>query len=251
MPLDIERIKIRRPRTPLHYFPSTSSTMTEAIRLASAGAAAGTVVLADQQTSGMGRLGRSWHSEADAGIYCSILLRITLPPAKLPLTTLLLGLATVEAIQSATDLNCDLRWPNDILINGRKAAGILSQWVEPYVVAGIGINVNNKQLPPDLRTPATSLSLESKGQIHSREELVIKLLEALEEFSTLLEREGPDAILRAFTAASSYASGRRILLEETGRKGTTAGLDADGSLLVRYDSGELERVTAGGVRSEV
>ena len=251
MPFDVERLKRLRPGNALHYFPSIGSTMSEAQRLAASGAPRGTIVLADQQTSGIGRLGRTWHSEAEAGIYCSVLLRLALPPQKLPLTTLLLGLATADAIQEVSNLTCDLRWPNDVLIKDRKVAGILAHLVDGVVIAGIGINVNNSRLPDDLRTPASSLLLESGGKTVAREDLVIKLLEALDSFSSLLEQSGPEAILRAFMAASSYAAERRVVIEETGRRGTTAGLDSDGCLMLRYDSGELERLTAGGVRAEI
>src|ERR1700733_12422214 len=147
MPLDVAALRAHRPQTEFHYFPSTDSTMREAVTLAVAGAAHGTVVIADEQTAGVGRLGRSWHSEADVGIYCSILLRLPLSPSHLPVATLMLGLATAEAIEKASDLACDLLWPNDVLINGRKTAGILAQLVDNCIIAGIGINVNQQELP--------------------------------------------------------------------------------------------------------
>lgn len=247
MPLDIQRIRNNR----LHYFSSIGSTMQEAARLASEGAPHGTIVIAEEQTAGTGRLGRSWLSEPEVGIYCSILLRLPLPPDHLPVATLLLGLATAEAVQKATSVACDLRWPNDVLVNGRKVAGILAQLVETCVIAGIGINVNNLELPNGLRTPATSIRLESGGQFQSRENILIQLLESLESFCSLMAAKGPAAILRAFTAASSYALNRRVILEETGQKGTTAGLDEKGFLLVRLDSGRTERVATGGLRAAV
>src|SRR4051794_39197550 len=123
MPLDIAALRAQRCQTEFHYFPSIDSTMREAALLATAGAAHGTVVIADEQTAGVGRLGRSWHSEPDAGIYCSVLLRFAVPSNYSPVVTLLLGLATAAAIEQTTDLACDLRWPNDVLINGKKAAG--------------------------------------------------------------------------------------------------------------------------------
>jgi BirA family transcriptional regulator, biotin operon repressor / biotin---[acetyl-CoA-carboxylase] ligase len=185
------------------------------------------------------------------GIYCSILLRLALSPGNLPIATLLLGLATAEAIQKATSVACDLRWPNDVLINGRKVAGILAQLVDSCIIAGIGINVNHTTLPDGLRTPATSIRLESGGRVQSRDNIVIQLLESLDSFCGLLVAEGPKAILRAFTAASSYALNRRVILEETGQKGTTAGLDENGFLLVHFDSGRTGRIAAGGVRAAV
>lgn len=250
MPLDVAGIRARRPQNPLHYWPSTSSTMTEAARLAAAGAPHGTVAVADEQTAGIGRFGRSWLSEAGQGLYCSILLRLSLPPASLPVASLLLGLATAEAIQKSTELICDLRWPNDVLINERKVAGILPRLHEECIVAGIGVNVNHAVFEPGLRTPATSLRIESGGGPQSREDLLVNLLEAIDAFCSMLASQGAGSILRAFASASSYAMNRRVVVEENGSKGTTCGLDENGFLLIRYDSGHTHRLAAGGVRPE-
>ncbi len=188
--------------------------------------------------------------EPDAGIYCSVLLRLNLKPGRLPIASLVLGLATAEAIQKSTELVCDLRWPNDVLVNEKKVAGILTHLTEGCVIAGIGINANQTSFPADLRTPATSLRIESGGREQSREALIVRLLESIDTFCWMLESVGPESILRAFTSASSYALHRRVVIEETGEKGTTAGLDESGFLLVYLDRGKLERVAAGGVRPD-
>jgi len=248
MPLDIARIRALRPQNELHYWPSLPSTMIEAGRLAAAGAPHGTAVLTDEQTAGMGRLGRSWISQAELGIYCSVLLRLSLPTSGTPIASLLLGLAAADAIQKCTQVACDLRWPNDVLIGGRKTAGILPHLVDRCVVAGIGINVNQERFEANLRTPATSLRMESNGCPQSRENIIAQLLESLDAFCGMLESDGKNAILRAFSAASSYVAERRVLVEESGREGTTAGLDQDGFLLIRNDSGQVQRVASGGVR---
>jgi BirA family biotin operon repressor/biotin-[acetyl-CoA-carboxylase] ligase len=250
MRLDVERIRNLRPQNEIHYFGSIASTMTEAARLAASGAPHGTIVLAEEQTAGIGRLGRSWHSDAELGIYCSILLRLPVEPGTLPVINLLLGLATAEAIQKSTHVACDLRWPNDVLINERKVAGILAQLVDDCVIAGIGINVNQTAFPPDLRTPATSVRIESGGHVQSRDDIVINLIESVDAFSSMLKTEGSECIVRAFTSASSYALDRRVLIEEDGRRGITAGLDENGFLLVRFDNGRMERIAAGGVRRD-
>lgn len=250
MPLDVARLRLQRPQNELHYWASIDSTMTEAARLAASGASHGTAILADAQTAGVGRLGRSWISEAEFGIYCSILLRLPLPPSSIPIASLVLGLATAEAIQISSELACDLRWPNDVLINERKVAGILTHLTDNCIVAGIGINVNHPSFPSDLRTPATSLLMESKGREQSREEIIVNLLASLDTFCEMLIVRGKDAILRAFTAASSYAVNRRVVIEESGSKGVTNGLDENGFLLVRFDSGQIQRLAAGGVRPE-
>jgi BirA family transcriptional regulator, biotin operon repressor / biotin---[acetyl-CoA-carboxylase] ligase len=251
MPLDIDRTKRERSGNRIVYYPSIGSTMTAAASLATSGAPHGTIVLADEKTAGIGRLGRSWLSHADVGIYCSVLLRLPLTPDNLPIASLVLGLATADAIQKSTELMCDLRWPNDVLINERKVAGILTHLIDGCIVAGIGINVNQTEFPPGLRTPATSLRIESGGREQQRETIVVNLLEALDTFTSMLETSGPQSILRAFTAASSYVLHRRVVIEETGDKGVSAGLDEQGFLLVKLDRGKLERVAAGGVRPDV
>lgn len=250
MPLDIARIRELRPLDQIHYFRSVGSTMTEATRLLAAGAPHGTLVLAEEQTAGIGRLGRSWISEPGAGIYASVLLHLYLSPTNLPIASLTLGLATAEAIHRATDVSCDLRWPNDVLINERKVAGVLIHLVDDWIVAGIGINVNHTSFPAGLRTPATSLRLESNGRLQSRERLIVALLESLEGFCSNLHEKGPGVILRAFAASSSYAVNRRVVVEEGGIKGLTAGLDENGFLLVQSDAGRIERIASGGIRPD-
>ena len=143
----------------IHRFATVESTMTKAAELAELGAAAGTVIVADAQTAGQGRLGRSWHSEPGAGLYLTEILRPELGPENLPLVTLTLGLATAEAIASVSGVACDLRWPNDVLIGSRKCAGILAQLQDDVLLAGIGINVNHMEFPPDIAHLATSLRL--------------------------------------------------------------------------------------------
>jgi BirA family transcriptional regulator, biotin operon repressor / biotin---[acetyl-CoA-carboxylase] ligase len=251
MPLDIALIQEQRPQNAIHYFPVIGSTMTEAARLAAEDHPHGTVVLADEQTAGMGRLGRHWISEAEAGIYCSVLLRFPVLPRELPIVTLALGLATGEAIQRKTKLACDLRWPNDVLVNERKVAGILAQLHETCIVAGIGINVNQNSLPADLRTPATSLRM-ALGREMTREPLLISLLECLDEFCSLLVEQGSSAVLKAFSAASSYALHRRVVYEtDLGpRKGLTLGLDDNGFLRLQDDSGLFQTLYTGGVRPD-
>src|SRR5205085_7003122 len=129
--------------------------MPEAVRLAAQGCSSGTTVGADEQTAGHGRYGRHWHSEPDAGLYVSVILRHKFKPDEIPIVTLALGLAVTEAIQDTTNLICDLRWPNDILIHDRKCAGILTQLEGEAVIAGIGINVNQTSFPAEIASVAT------------------------------------------------------------------------------------------------
>jgi BirA family biotin operon repressor/biotin-[acetyl-CoA-carboxylase] ligase len=246
--LDIDRIRAERAANRIHFFESVGSTMTEAASLAEAGAAHATVVLAEEQTAGVGRLGRSWHSPVGAGIYCSIVLRLKLPPGSVPIASLLVGLAAADAIQKTTNLLRDLRWPNDVLIGERKVAGILTHLIGDCVIAGIGINVNQLGFPHDLRTAATSLRMELNGRPQAREPVIVQLLESVDAFCAKLDKEGVAEIVRAFSAASSYARNRRVFVEESGARGTTSGLDENGFLLIRYDDGPTQRLAAGGVR---
>lgn len=253
MPLDVKSVAAACPSNRVIYKATTLSTMSDAAVLAAGNAEHGTVVVADEQTAGIGRLGRQWLSGLDEGIYCTILLRLKMPVAKLPVITLALGVAVAEAIAQATGLKCDLRWPNDVLINERKTAGILAQLTDGCVLAGIGINVNQTAMPEDLRTPATSLRIENRLEVQSREDILIHLLHAVDGCVDMLIQHGPESILRAFLAASSYALHKRIVYEtETGfGKGTTAGLDSNGFLLVRDENGGIRTIHTGGVRPDI
>jgi BirA family biotin operon repressor/biotin-[acetyl-CoA-carboxylase] ligase len=162
---------------------------------------------------------------------------------------LALGLATQEAIAESTGLAADLRWPNDVMLNGKKCAGILAQLEGTAVVAGIGINVNHAKFPGEIEPLATSIRLEGKRGV-SRENLLVALLNAVDTSANILSDQGPSAILDMFARASTYAEGRRVRVEQNGAiiEGTTCGLDPCGFLVVREDSGKETTILAGGVR---
>jgi BirA family biotin operon repressor/biotin-[acetyl-CoA-carboxylase] ligase len=168
-----------------------------------------------------------------------------LRPSDLPLVMLALGLATQEAITQVTGLAPDLRWPNDVLINERKCAGILAQLEGDAVIAGIGINVNHKQFPSEIASLATSLYLAGQRSV-SREDLLVTLIHEVEDCCKMSAPE----ILRMFTRASSYAVGRRVRVEQDDQimEGVTCGLDPAGFLVVRSDDGKETTILAGGVR---
>jgi BirA family biotin operon repressor/biotin-[acetyl-CoA-carboxylase] ligase len=161
---------------------------------------------------------------------------------------LALGLATQHAIAEVTGLAPDLRWPNDVLLNGRKCAGIMAQIEGDAVIAGFGINVGHTSFPADIAELATSLRLA--GVSASREALLAALVTAVEDSCGVLTNSGPAAICDAFTRASTYAQGRRVRVEQDGTilEGVTAGLDASGFLLLRQDNGTVTKILAGGVR---
>ncbi len=249
MSIDLTWIRSRLPNRELHHFESIPSTMPEAIRLANEGAPNGTAVIADEQTAGLGRYGRSWHSEPNWGLYVSVIIRRNFTAETLPITTLALGLAVTEAIQQAANLTCDLRWPNDVLIAHKKCAGILTQLEGTAVIAGIGINVNHTTFPAELADQATSLRIAS-GREQSRERILTAMLPAIDAYCTLLADTGKHAILDMFSHASSYVSGRRVTVDQghSVLTGTTAGLNESGFLLLRQDNGQQNLIVAGGVR---
>ena len=249
MGLDLEWVRSNLPGRPVHWHRVIDSTMIEASRLAAAGCQSGTIVGAEEQTAGQGRYGRTWHSEPGSGLYVSIILRNRFGPSTLPLVTLALGLAAGEAILRATDLACDLRWPNDLLIQSRKCAGILTQLEGSAIIAGIGVNVNQSAFPDKLSEIATSLRIAA-SRVHSRERLLVELAASVDRFCALLENQGGEPILAMFTQASSFVYGRRVSIDQGHSllKGTTAGLNSSGFLILQADDGTRNVILAGGVR---
>jgi BirA family biotin operon repressor/biotin-[acetyl-CoA-carboxylase] ligase len=233
--IDLARLRLAFPERQILYFDSLDSTQ----RIAAA-SEPGSIVLADRQLAGLGRHGHTWHSAPGTGIYCSLVL----PPS--PVLTLALGIATVEAIAQATGIQCDLRWPNDLMLGNRKAAGILVQLLNGQAVAGIGINVNQTGFPDDLQGEAISLR-QHAGREFAREDILFALFPAIDS----LAAEDPETVLRLFTHASSYVAGRRVTVRQPGGvlTGTTAGIDPAGFLIVRRDDGTDTLILAGGVRA--
>jgi len=238
----------------IYHFFKIDSTNSVAMRLGESGEQHGAVVLAEEQTAGRGRAGRSWASEKSAGIYCSVLLRPPIPPAQAPLLTLVAGLAARDAAAEDLDTLPDIRWPNDLLVGGRKFCGILTEMhAEPdrvhYAVVGIGMNVNQTKMPDELADIATSLRIET-DKVHSRLELLIRLLRHLDRYYNQFLAEGAAPILRRFAEVSSYFKGKhvRITTAKESFTGTTAGLEPTGVLRVARDDGRgIEPVLAGDV----
>lgn len=236
----------------LHFF-KTDSTNRVAMELGYAGEPEGTVVMAESQTAGRGRSGRTWQSERGTGLYFTVLLRPRLSPAQAPLLTMLAGISAHDAIQAQTGLLPELKWPNDLLLNGKKLGGILTEMhAEPdavrFVIVGMGINVNQEKFPAELSTIATSIRKES-GRMTYRLELLARLLGQFETDYNRFLREGPGFVVDRFQSASSFAQGRRVRVD-TGVEsylGTTAGLSPEGLLLVSRDNGPLVTVIAGDV----
>lgn len=239
----------------IHHFFKIGSTNGVALELAAAGEPHGALVIAEEQTAGRGRLGRRWHSEKTSGIYCTLLLRpAQLHPRQAPVLTLLAGLAAREAVVEVTGLPVDIRYPNDLLVNGRKFAGILTEMQAEldrvlYVVVGIGVDVNHASLPAELKDLATSLRLAG-GRAYSRLEILVRLLICFGRYYNRLSAEGPAPIVSRFAEVSSSVRGKRVRVEG-GREtflATTAGLDESGILLLRRDDGAVVPHLAGDLR---
>lgn len=249
MPFDVEFVRQRLGSRQIEWHETIDTTMRRAAELAAAECPSGCIVGADLQTAGQGRLGRTWHSEPGAGLYTTFILHANVPPARLPVVTLALGLAVADTLRLLGGIEADLRWPNDVMIEDRKIAGILTQLHEDAVLAGIGINVNQASFPTDLAAIATSLLLET-GRPHRREPLLVYLAGAIDSYVHTLRTGGVDPILRLFAAASSYASGRRVEVDAPGGvvRGVTAGLTPEGFLRLDSEDGTPVTIHAGGVR---
>jgi BirA family biotin operon repressor/biotin-[acetyl-CoA-carboxylase] ligase len=242
--------------TQLHHYYKIGSTNTAAMAGAAEGAGEGSVFLAEEQTAGRGRGAHSWQSERSVGIYCSVVLRPSLPPSEVLVLALAAGLAVRAAIEQVhPHMNADLKWPNDVLIAGKKVCGILTEMNAEvtrvrYIVVGIGVNVNQTNFLKELEGEATSLRLAT-GSEWSRVELAAALLKSLDREYRLLNAE-PGArqlILRRFAEQSSWVRGKQVRVEENGSRveGTTEGLDERGFLQVRTAHG-LQTVLSGTVR---
>ncbi len=236
------------------YFRETDSTNARAKYLAGDGAPEGTVVVAEKQTQGRGRRGRSWFSPPGEGIYTSIVLRPPIPPNEAPKLTLLASVAVAEALLSLTALKVNIKWPNDILIKGRKVAGILTEISTEmdridYVVIGVGVNVNmpRKGLPPDIAHTATSVLMET-SKVFPRIALLRAYLEWLEIYYETFKRKGFDPILNRWKHLADII-GRRISVDLMGsmRVGKVLDVDKDGFLILQDRKGTIERIISGDV----
>jgi BirA family biotin operon repressor/biotin-[acetyl-CoA-carboxylase] ligase len=219
---------------------STTSTMQDAAALAAQGAPHGMVVVAERQTAGIGRHGHCWHSAASGGLYMSIVLRLE---GAGPVLTMALGLAVQRAVDDLTQVATDLRWPNDVLLNERKLAGVLVQSAEEgAVIAGIGVNVNQTSFPKELQQIATSLKIET-GRNHDKEALLDRVTAESLRYAAMSKPE----ILRQFEEKSTYVNGKAVVVDGH-IEGITSGLDRDGFLLLRTDAG-IRTIMTGGVRA--
>ena len=234
------------------FFNSTGSTNDVALALAAAGDAEGLVVLADEQTAGRGRQGRSWHSPPGSGLCVSIVLRpsraTTGDGRATRLVTLAAGVALAEAVEAVTGLRADIKWPNDLLVGRRKLAGILSESATSdlaHVVVGYGLNVRVTALPPDVDIRATSLESEL-GRLVDKATLCVETIAAVARRYRDLVDGRFDAILDAWRERSPSSRGARVSWTTSSgiRSGVTDGIDDQGALLVRV-ADRVERIVGG------
>jgi BirA family biotin operon repressor/biotin-[acetyl-CoA-carboxylase] ligase len=237
----------------IHHYLTAGSTNDLALQLAEQGAEEGTLILAEEQTQGRGRLGRSWFSEKHAGIYASLVLRPRLKPHHAAILTLAAAVAASEAIECVSGLNADIKWPNDLLVNERKCCGILSEMQAQsdsirHVILGIGINVNHSVFPENLREQASSLFLEGKRR-YSRLELLCTVLKSFEALYDAVQTGNEAAIVERWIQRSSFASGKAVTIDLGGKpiSGVTAGLGETGTLKVKLPDGQIEEIMSGDI----
>jgi len=236
----------------LLIYPEISSTNTRAMEMAWDNAHEGTVVIAEIQTSGKGRLGRKWISPK-GNLYFSVILRPDIPLHKAPLITLMGAVAVASAIRGICQVHAEIKWPNDVLISGKKVCGLLTEMSAEqdrirHIVLGIGVDVNMdlEVLPTDVRTRTTSLMSETSQKIN-RNALLKEIFRKIDQWYPVLFQD-PAQVLKAWEKFN-MTLGRRVIISGAGEalEGLAQGLDTEGRLIVKLDDGTTRTVAAGEV----
>jgi BirA family biotin operon repressor/biotin-[acetyl-CoA-carboxylase] ligase len=236
----------------IHRLGEVMSTQIEAARLAAGGASEGTVVTATHQSAGRGRRGRPWLDAPGQSLLTSIVLRPAIAPGLAPQLSLVAAVAVADALR-LTGVTAAIRWPNDVMVGRRKICGLLPEAVTTregaleHVILGIGLNVNQTDFPAPIRELATSMRIETGGE-RAVDEMLASVLAALEDRYRRFVRAGLGALLPAWLERAQGIGGRATAAD--GSEGIAVGLDLDGALLLRTDSGETMRVVAGEVMME-
>ena len=246
--------------TTIVHLPETTSTNDEARRMAEAGAAEGTVIRADHQTSGRGRYGREWFASPGQNVLLSIILRPELPADRLGLVTLAGAVAVANTIQDLTGLHASIKWPNDVLVHDRKVSGMLLESTQyagegaaqGFVIVGIGVNVNQQDFPPDLAARSTSLMLEIGRRVSCDEFVNGLMTHFARHYLSVYEDDG--SMLRAAFVKRMTGLGEPITLYIHGGRppvvGRMAGLSSDGGLELELNDGRRHTFHAGEVTSD-
>ncbi len=244
-------LKTRRFGAKIYTFDTIDSTNNCARALAACWAEEGTVIIAERQTAGRGRMGRTWTANPLENLTFSVILRPTVPAEDLNLLPLYVGVAVVDAVRRVTGLDVQCKWPNDLLLNGRKVAGILlegslKESSVDFVVIGIGLNVNQREFPPELAGKATSLARET-GTEFDREELFREIMRSLETHYRSLARRGFSGVIPLWNERSNFV-GQHVSLSQNGSvlTGVVAGLNDHGALLLEQN-GTQQAFLAGDV----
>ena len=236
-------------------YKKVDSTNDVAYKLAENGIAEGTVILAEEQAKGRGRHGRRWLSPARGGVYMSCVLRPEIAPNEMPRITLLAAVAVAKSVRDVTGLGAMIKWPNDIVVNNRKVCGILTEIKAEqdrcdFVVIGIGVNVNTKpeRLPKGASSLKEELRRAGRPTDVSRIELTRKILEKMEEDYLMLKEKGFEPIIEEWKRLSAMLGSRvKVVLQNRNFEGQALNIDPDGALVVRLDSGVLEKVSSGDI----
>ena len=255
--LSIERGAPGRIGWRIHYFDEIDSTQEAARELAASGADQGTLVIAERQTAGRGRMGRTWHSPSGVNLYTTIILRPPIPLADVPRMSLVAGVAAAEALEREAPGIVALKWPNDVWLRGRKTGGIIAEAVSDShqqlscVLLGIGININltADEIPPELRDKATSLRVAT-GHACDRIAIADSLFSLLDSRYMETLNGGFESVCAAWERYSAL-TGKRVSIVEGGvrRTGVVKGIDGDGALLLDIGN-SLVRIVAGEVSVE-
>ncbi len=235
------------------YFYETDSTNNAAKQAAEEGAPHGTLAVADYQTAGKGRRGRGWSSPHGTGIFMSLLTRPQLHPSCASMLTLVAALAVSEAVELVCGAEPLIKWPNDIVLNGKKLCGILTEMSTElecihYVVTGMGINANMESFPEEIGGVATSLFIETGKQV-KRSRLIGAVMESFEKYYDRFLEAGDMSGLQEEYNSRLANAGRQVRVLAPGNEytGTALGIDETGELLVRMEDGEIRRVISGEV----
>jgi BirA family transcriptional regulator, biotin operon repressor / biotin---[acetyl-CoA-carboxylase] ligase len=238
------------------YEKSTTSTQEIAHKLANSGVKEGTIVVADEQVGGKGRLGRPWYSPIGTGIWLSMILKPKIPPQQAPQLTLLTAVAVIRGIRAVTGLQCDIKWPNDILLEGKKLVGILTEMqADPdqihSVIIGIGINVNQLTFPDEINEIATSLRLIKQEEIN-RASVIKSVMEHFEQLYELFLAEGFLPIKKMWEA-HAITIGRNIIARSISGsiQGFAKGITDDGVLLLEDDLGVIHKIYSADIEFNV
>lgn len=249
------RLQTQTLRGPIYHFDTAVSTNDVAKKLGVQGAPEGTLVVAETQSAGRGRLGRSWHSPPGQGLYASLLLRPPLPPSDLPQITLSTAVSVIRTLSRSVGLTPGIKWPNDLILKGKKLGGILTEMETEsdqirYLIVGLGLNVNNPGFPPELADTATSL-LQEEGRVFPRVPLLKTWLEEFESlYLRFLARGFPEIL--AEWKQHSVTLGKYVAVRQGARhlEGLALEVAPDGALLLETARGEVMKVTSGEITLE-